>query len=132
MPVKGNMANRFQPIIHGMEVSEEGFTSPYALIFRRVQESMSYKAYLHTGFAVYPEPNDFARMHIKRIGYNNGDFEIDVDSVKDFKWFEGYQYSDDENNGSIVYIGDVNPSGIKQDTKSELPGTPQIDKIKVE
>jgi hypothetical protein len=106
MPIIGSLAGRLENTIALMEDGDEGFTEPWALHFDRTPEGID--AYLNLNCTIYKKSEGQNNLHIKRIGPEKTDFEVDIETCPDHKWGlrkPCYYETDEEEN--IVCLGKV-------------------------
>lgn len=106
MVVRGNLAGRLEKTIEGLEINEEGFTLPWALSFEPREDGQC-DAYLCVKFSISPVAGGTAKLRVKRIGHGRADYEVDLESLGNYKYGLGkreYRGIDEED---IVCVGQV-------------------------
>ena len=106
MTVRGNLAGKLEETIEGLEVNEEGFTLPWALSLE-AREDGRCNAYLHVKYPVSKMPEGTFKLYVKRTGHGKENYEVDLESVGDFKYSLGKTSYVGANEEDIVCIGQV-------------------------
>lgn len=106
MVVKGTVNGRLETRLREMEMNQQGFTVPWALKLGHTGE-LHYNVYLDTTHTVYPSPGGTVQLHVKRIGPRSDDFEVDLDSVADYKWPIEEDYHLDCLERGLIKIGEI-------------------------
>ena len=88
-----------------MEAGDEGFTLPWALSF--VKNEDKYDVFLYLKHPITLSPMGTSELHIRRTGARKCDFEVDLDSVKDYEWSVGKASYFGADESDIVCVGKV-------------------------
>jgi hypothetical protein len=105
MTVKGSIIGKLEATIASMGVGQEGYTVPWAIAIEK--RGMVYEIYLNTTFSVQPSSGGTAQLFVKRTGAARDDYEVDLDTVGDYKFNLGKPAYLNFNEDDLVKVGEI-------------------------
>ena len=105
MTIKGSIIGRLETAIEEMGVGQKGYTVPWALSIEK--HGRVYEVYMNLKYTIERSPGGTVRLLVKRTGPGREDYEVDLDTVGDYKFNIGKACYFGTDESDIVKIGEI-------------------------